>query len=157
MGASAKLTGITVSLYWASLTVGRLLAGVISKRFSNVQILRGGAALVTLGIVIMTATRNAYVAVVAFTFIGLGLAPVFPLMVHEIPRRVGDAASERSIGIMLGANYLGGATLPSLMGFFAAHTSILIMGPMMLIMVVLMAASQEVSAYNAIYKKAKRR
>jgi fucose permease len=93
----------------------------------------------------------------AFILIGFGLAPLFPSMVHDIPRRVGDGPSGRLIGAMLGASYLGGAVLPVLMGYAASRHSILVMGPAMTALLLVAAASHEVSAFNALYKFARRK
>jgi fucose permease len=152
-GASMEMAGLSVSLYWAFLTAGRALAGVLAPRVSDVGVLRGGITTASLGIAILIAARNSYAAMGAFSLIGLGLGPLFPLMLHDVSRRVGDVSASRMIGAMLGANYLGAAVLPALMGFIASRASILVMGPMMAFFIAAVAASHEISAFNALYKR----
>ncbi|MDR3076439.1 MAG: MFS transporter [Synergistaceae bacterium] len=155
MGSSIETAGFAVSLYWGALTAGRFLAGTVASRFSDAGIIRGGLLIAASGAVLLSATRNAPVATLAFVLIGLGLAPVYPSMIHDIPRRVGDGPSGRLIGVMQGSNYLGAAILPALMGCIASRGSILVMGPSMIILLLIVAASHEVSAFNALYKKAR--
>jgi fucose permease len=156
MNTPIETAGLAVSLYWGSLTAGRFLVGTVSSRVSDAGIIRFSLLTAVAGSILLTVTRSSGVAMFALILVGLGLAPLFPSMIHDIPRRVGDGPSGRLIGVMLGASYLGGATLPVLMGYMASRSSILVVGPVMIVLLFAVAASHEVSAFNAIYKRAKR-
>jgi fucose permease len=157
MGASMETAGFAVSMYWGALTVGRLVVGAVSSRFPDAAIIRGGLLAAAAGAILLAATESAGTATFAFILTGFGLAPVFPSIVHDIPRRVGDGPAGRLIGVMLGFSYLGGAILPALIGYVASRSSIFVMAPIMAILLFIVAASHEVSAFNALYKSSRAR
>jgi fucose permease len=157
MDASMETAGFAVSMYWGSLTVGRFVVGAVSSRFTDAAIIRGGLITAAAGAILLAATGNAGTATFAFALIGFGLAPVFPSIVHDIPRRVGDGPAGRLIGVMLGSSCLGGAVLPALMGYAASRSSILVVAPTMAALLLIVAASHEVSAFNALYKSTRAR
>jgi fucose permease len=81
---------------------------------------------------------------------GFGVGPVFPLMLHDAPRRVGGAASGGIIGITIAANFTGAAVLPTLIGYVAARASISVLGPALVAFAIAVAAAHEFSARNSI-------
>jgi nitrate/nitrite transporter NarK len=53
---------------------------------------------------------------------GLGFAPVYPGLMHEVPRRFAPDAVQTIIGRQSGAGALGAAVFPALAGAIAQQT-----------------------------------
>ncbi len=116
----APLTTATLalSLYWAGLTVGRLVSSVIADRFDHLRF--------TIGCVLAMATLLAVAVVVpalplsmaAFALAGVASGPVFPMIVAI----GGDRYPERSAavgGSLIGMALVGSTVYPPLMGFLS--------------------------------------
>jgi len=109
LGAHLDVAARSVALYWAAVTVGRLLASALAVRLSNERLL-GGSAIVAL------ATAGAVgPALLALTAVGLGFAPIYPTIMaiaaRAYPRRFATLA-----GLITAAGGLGGAIFPWLGG-----------------------------------------
>ena len=61
-------------------------------------------------------------AAVALILTGFGFAPVYPCLMHEVPRRFAPEAAQTVIGRQSGAASLGAAALPALAGWAAQHS-----------------------------------
>jgi hypothetical protein len=53
------------------------------------------------------------------TLLGLGLAPIYPCLMHEVPRRFAPESVQVVIGRQSGAANIGGAFLPAAAGTLA--------------------------------------
>ena len=56
--------------------------------------------------------------------VGLGLAPIFPCMLHETPARFGKKHSQTIMGYQMAVAYTGSTFMPPLLGFIASHSTI---------------------------------
>lgn len=112
-GISLQRAAQLVALYYGGITAGRLLAGVISFKLNNWQMMKMGFAVAAAGAVLLI---SGFLPMPAFLLIGLGFAPVFPAMVHETPKRFGKQASQTLIGYQFASAYVGIATIPPLIG-----------------------------------------
>jgi fucose permease len=146
MNAPIKTAGLTISLFWGSLTAGRLITGAFLSGFTDSVIIRGGLATAGAGILTLATTKNPAVAAAAFAIIGFGLAPLYPSMMHDTPRRVGKEFSERIIGLQVGSAFAGVSILPVLTGYVAARTSLAVVAPIMLCFAAAVAFVHEISA-----------
>jgi hypothetical protein len=70
--------------------------------------------------------------------IGLGLAPLFPCMIHETPRRFDKKTAEVLIGCQVGAAYLGGSALPAALGIVVSYTTLELLVPCIIVLVIVM-------------------
>lgn len=59
--------------------------------------------------------------------IGLGLAPVYPCMLHETPERFGKAQTQKITGYQMAVAYTGTTLLPPLLGWIVAQTTVAIL------------------------------
>lgn len=119
-GVSAETAGLCGSAYYAAITAGRLLVGFIVERFGNRRLVVAGCFLAVLGSVLFALAPNTPLAAFALVLLGLGFAPVYPGMMHEVPRRFAPDAVQTIIGRQSGASYIGGAFLPAAAGAVAA-------------------------------------
>jgi len=132
-GMSAAMAGTWASVFWGSLTAGRVLAGALAPRVTARALLRAsmlGAPLGALGIWLLPAPVG---SLVSLALIGLSLSPVYPLLTSETPGRLGGNGVSHAIGIQVAAAYLGTAALPGAAGFMAGWLGLEVLGPFMLI------------------------
>ena len=55
----------------------------------------------------------------ALVLVGFGFAPVYPGLMHEVPRRFAASAVQTVIGRQSGCAYIGAAAMPALGGWIA--------------------------------------
>jgi len=121
-GVEPKMAGLCVTSYWTALLVGRVLSGFVVERVGTVRLLRL-ACVFTLAGAILFAMPETPLAVSAFglTLIGLALAPLFPGLMSETPRRVGASAAPHAIGFQVSAATAGVAILPNVGGLLTTR------------------------------------
>jgi fucose permease len=116
-GFDAATAGSWVGMYWAALTTGRILFGFVSERLAPTVILRGTMATAGIGIAFLLIPGGRNVAgPVGLGLLGFSLAPMFPLLIGETPRRIGSARANHLIGFQIAAANIGAVTLVSLVG-----------------------------------------
>jgi fucose permease len=126
-GTPTTIAGVLISAYWGSLTLGRILFGVLVTRVSSDTLLR--VCMVTS--VISAAVIWANVPLLSWfglAVLGLMLAPIFPVLIAETPSRLGLAKTGDAIGLQVAAAVLGGAAIPAAVGVLAARLSLEVVG-----------------------------
>jgi len=113
-----------VSLYYAGITIGRLITGFITLKIGSRTLIRMGQILALVGAALLFLPLPSTFSLVGFIMVGLGLAPIFPCMLHDTPIRFGQKHSGTIIGYQMAVAYTGSTFLPPLLGFLAAHSTI---------------------------------
>jgi fucose permease len=123
-GVGTAVAGFFAGSYWATFTVGRVVAGLFARRAGiNLLVLGGlGGALLGAGLLIWNPSEVANV--LAVSLIGLSIAPIFPAMMSGTRLRVGDQFAANTIGMQMAATGFGAAVIPSLMGILARRLSL---------------------------------
>ena len=96
-GLSVAVAAQWVSLYYAGITVGRLITGFITMKVSNRILIRSGQITALMGAAFLLLPLPTNFSLVGFILVGLGLAPIFPCMFHETP-----AVWERTFSVHYG-------------------------------------------------------
>jgi len=122
-GVGVREAGQCVTAYYGSITVGRILVGFAVERTGNRRLVRGGAVLALAGAVIFAVSQHLAGMAVGLVLVGLGFAPVYPGLIHEVPRRFAPEAVQSVIGRQVSGAYIGMASLPPLAGIIA-HVSL---------------------------------
>ena len=87
-GVSASGAGLVVTAYWASIFIGRVLAGFVVERVGGVRLVRFATALAAIGAVLFaTSALPDFVNAVGLVLVGLAIAPIYPGLMSETPRR----------------------------------------------------------------------
>jgi fucose permease len=120
------VAGVWVSAYWASLTIGRVLFGVIVNHVALDGLLRACilVAVVACGLVWLNV-----LPLLALATIGLVLAPSCPSLIATTPSRFSAAHTADAIGLQVAGAVLGGAALPAGVGVLAARLGLEVVGP----------------------------
>jgi fucose permease len=114
-----EMAGAWVTVYWASMGVGRLLFGTVADRFGIDRLLRLSTLTAVFGTVLFAWNLSRPMSAVALALSGLGLAAIYPCMMTRTPQRLGKALAAHAIGFQVSAATLGAAALPSLSGLLA--------------------------------------
>ena len=130
-GVSPQLAGLWAGGFWATFTIGRVLAGLYAHRIRLNTLIYGAVALALVGAVLFWWNPVVLVGVAGVFIVGFAMAPIFPGLVSSTSQRVGLRHAGNTIGIQISAAGLGGAVLPALAGFLADRISLEII-PVML-------------------------
>lgn len=142
-GLSAGLAAKWVSLYYLGITVGRLLAGFLSMKLNNKQMIRVGQLICLLGAVLLMIPFSNNFKLVGLILIGLGCAPIYPAMLHETPNKFGQDLSQDIMGIQMATAYVGSTIVPPLFGMLSKFSGFGILPGFLLIFIVVMLLSTE--------------
>jgi fucose permease len=138
-GLSHVVAGATVSAYWATLCLGRLVLGPLAERYGPHRVLRSAVAAMVLGAVLVLLPTAGAVAIAGVVVIALGAAPMFPLLTLTTLDRVGAEHADQTVGVQVAASVVGSATIPALVGVLIGHVSTAILGPCLLVLAVAVA------------------
>jgi fucose permease len=140
-----------VSLYWGGITVGRFITGFITFKVSNLLLIRWGQLIALSGALLLFLPLPTVFSLIGFMLVGLGLAPIFPCMLHETPARFGKHHSQSIMGFQMAFAYTGSTFMPPLVGFIASKSSIGFFPVFALVIAAAMFLSSE--RLNALLKK----
>ena len=84
-GLSPSTAASWISLYYAGITVGRLLIGFVSMKISSKMLIRAGQLVALSGaILLLLPFSSSLFSLTGLILIGLG-APIYPSILHETP------------------------------------------------------------------------
>ncbi|MBP1967272.1 MFS transporter [Paenibacillus aceris] len=131
-----------ISLYYGGITIGRLITGFITLRVHNRVLIRCGQMIaIAGGLILLLPLPQLFL--IGLIFIGLGLAPIYPALLHETPTRFGRENSAKLMGYQMAVAYTGTTFLPPLFGLLATQTTIDLFPFIVLAFIVLMMMSAE--------------
>jgi len=87
LGVSPSSSLFFLSLYYGSLVLGRIAAQAVLPAMRHGKLLMIGCVAATLGFVILTFTDNRFGVISGILFVGIGFAPVYPLLAERIGGR----------------------------------------------------------------------
>jgi fucose permease len=119
-----KIAGYLASSYWVTFTIGRILAGVYSKRIKLTHLMLLSIAGAIVGTVVLLLNISNTVSIIGVAITGLSIAPIFPGLVSDTSARVGARHASNTIGMQMGGAGLGAAAIPSLIGILAQNISL---------------------------------
>ena len=118
-GIDQQLAGYFAGSYWFTFTIGRILAGLVTRKINIQSLVKVCIIAAILAGVILGLNLSTWVNLAAVTVIGFAFAPVFPGLMSGTPLRVGQQHSNNTIGMQAAAGALGGTALTSLVGVLA--------------------------------------
>jgi fucose permease len=121
-GVSNTLAGVAVSAYYFSIMAGRMFFGMFSDRIGSLRTMRIGMVFALVGAGMLFA-KNIYVTIPAVICLGGGLSPIFPVMMHENPRRFNSKIASKTMGIQEACVFAGHLFLTPVIGVIGAHTT----------------------------------
>ena len=115
-GLRAERAAGIVVFYYAGMTLGRFLSGVLASRLDSWRIIRLGQ--ITLGgaMVLLLLPGGPGIAAAGLFLVGLGNGPMFPNFNYLTPRNFGADVSQAVIGTQMAASYVGIMLAPAVCG-----------------------------------------
>jgi fucose permease len=128
-GVSPGAAGASVAAYWAGLTAGRILSGILAGRLAGDAQLRIGTIGALVGTLLVWWDPGMGSGYLGLAALGVALAPIFPTLITQTPARIGAAHAASAIGFQVAAAYLGTAAVPGLIGVLAGRGGLAVIGP----------------------------
>ncbi len=123
-GIDPAPAGFWTGSYWATFTIGRIVAGLFAKRAGIHSLVAGGLAGAILGALLLIWNPSGPANLVAVALIGFSIAPIFPAMMSGTERRVGGHFAANTIGMQMASTGLGTVIIPGLLGVLARRISL---------------------------------
>lgn len=112
------------ALFYMGITFGRFLAGIFANRFGDRFLVRFGAGVLTLGILLMLIPGPDVLVLIGLLVVGFGCAPIYPSIIHATGANFGPENSQAIIGVQMAAAYTGSTLMPPLFGLLSNHLSL---------------------------------
>ncbi len=142
-GLDVSTAAAWVSVFYGSITVGRLISGFVTMGMRSQTLIRVGEGSILLGVILLLLPLPTISVLASFIFIGLGCAPIFPSLLHETPNHFGREDAQSIMGFQMAVAYTGSTFLPPIFGVIAANTSFAILPFFFLVYIALMLINSE--------------
>ncbi len=142
-GVSADVAAGWISVYYLGITIGRLVNGFITAKWSNPALIRGGQFIIGIGAVLLLISNQTYVNLLGLILIGLGCAPIYPSMLHETPARFGKNNSSKLMGVQMAFAYIGTMLVPPAIGVLSSVVGIQFYPIFIMVLLITMFVSSE--------------
>lgn len=123
-GVPTTAAGLWAGSYWATFTLGRMLAGLYAKRVGVHGLVAGSLALALAGAALLWWNPTEMTNLLAVALIGFAIAPIFAGLISGTSERVGMHHAANTIGMQMAAAGLGTAAIPTLVGILARQVSL---------------------------------
>ena len=107
------------AMFYMGLTAGRFFSGFIADRVGDKNMIRLGAGIMVLGLVLILLVS--WLVLGGLVILGLGAAPVYPSIIHATPHHFGAQNSQAIVGIQMASAYTGSTLMPPLFGVIAQY------------------------------------
>ncbi len=118
-GTSSEKAAIITMIFYIGLTFGRLLSGFFVNLLGSKKILNISVFTMLVSLVFFVLPLPTIVSAIALLMLGIGVAPVFPNLMHLTPKIFGIEISQSVIGFQQSMTYLGIMIMPWLFGMLA--------------------------------------
>lgn len=152
-GLQAATAGRYISLYFAGITFGRFIAGLLTFRISNQLIIRISLLISLIGVALLFFASTSGIYILAFCLIGLGLAAIFPSMIYDTLRLFGVQHAQVIIGYQIAMAYVGILILPPGLGWLASRMTLSILPSSILIETLAVLICTEIVNYQVSRKQ----
>ncbi|MBO7743492.1 MFS transporter [Paenibacillus sp. MWE-103] len=131
-----------ISSYYGGITIGRFITGFVTMKVGNRALIRcGQITAIAGGLLLALPVQPLFL--VGLVLIGLGLAPIYPGLLHETPVRFGQGNAAKLMGVQMAVAYTGSTLLPPLFGVLSTHASIAVFPVIVLAFLVIQLLSAE--------------
>ena len=119
-GSNIKSATLGGTLFFVGLAVGRFINAFATLKLSDKTLFRIGEGIMLVGVILLIVSKSsATLALVALAVIGVGCAPINPMLIHSAPASFGAKYSQAAIGLILTASNIGNLLMPKLFSVIA--------------------------------------
>jgi fucose permease len=144
-GVPPESAGFVASLFWGSLTAGRVLAGTAGHAVKVPTLIRIAVCAVALGTAVVWMRGNLLLTAAGVALAGCACGPIFPLLVAMTPARVGTIHAANAVGFQIAAAAVGLSVLPGAIGLAATTWGIEAIGRLCVLFSLVLAGLCEAS------------
>lgn len=139
IGLTADVAAALITFYFAGMTFGRFLSGLLSVKFSSRKIILIGQITIFVAVIILLVSDHTVSTVLGLFLVGLGNGPIFPNMTHLTPILYKKETSQSIIGLEMAFSNLSIMLTPVVFGFISSVISVDIFPVFLAIMFAFMA------------------
>ncbi|GAB2720953.1 MFS transporter [Streptomyces bullii] len=146
LGSSEQLATVPYNVYMVTTLLGRVIGDLGVRRFGAAAVVRGGALVAAAGFAVVAVAPGAWVGMLGFTLLGVGLCVLVPQTFAAAGRhavdRYGPGASDAAVARLNVFNYVGflvGSPLVGALGDAWSYRGAMLV-PMVLVLVTLVYA-----------------
>ncbi len=143
-GVTTAAAGALTSIFWAMLTLGRIVFGAGAQRIGINRLLRL-SMIATVFASLLVVIGTVWTGFVGIAMMGLSLSAIFPTLTSETPHRVGIRHAANAIGYQTGAASIGFAVMPGLAGVLAERAGLESIGWVLVVGSLLMLVANELA------------
>lgn len=145
-GIAEEVAAGWVASYYLGITIGRMVNGFASIKFSSKQLIRMGIGSIFVGVLLLIILKADLASLAGLMLIGLGCGPIFPTLLHETPYRFGAENSGRLMGIQMATAYVGTTLGPPLIGLLLGKVGLWVYPlALLLLAMILLAGTEQVN------------
>lgn len=141
LGSSEQLATVPYNVYMVTTLIGRALGDFGVRRFGAAAVVRAGAVVAAVGFAVVAGAPGAWVGMLGFTLLGLGLCVLVP-QTFAAAGRLFPGASDAAVARLNIFNYVGfliGSPLVGALGDLWSYRGAMLV-PMVLVLVTLVYA-----------------
>ncbi len=137
-GLDTGVAALLGSLFYAGITCGRFVSGVLTLRLTGTQLLRLGEAVIASGVATLLLAPCEAALAVGLVLLGVGCAPIYPQMIQLTPTRFGTDNAQALMGLQMACAYVGSMAMPPLVGMAVENASPLLLPPVAAVLLAVM-------------------
>jgi len=118
-GFETKYGALALTIYYAGMSIGRFLSGLLSDKISTWKRIGIGCAILAPAIAIMLLPLPGAVTVIGLFFVGLGNGSIYPNMIHLTPHNFGKEVSQSIMGSQIAFAYIGVMLAPPMVSLIS--------------------------------------
>lgn len=118
-GIAEEEAGLWAGSYWGSLTIGRIIFGIVLTKIPVTKVLLGALLGIVTGSSLFALDFSNHISLLGVMILGISNAPVFPCLVSVTPDRIGKGHTATAIGVQISMAMLGGALVPGFAGLLS--------------------------------------
>lgn len=130
-------SGLLVSIYWSSFTVGRFLVGFVTTKIKVEKIITGGLIIALCALTLLI-PHNFYLNAISLIVYGFGIAGLFPCMMNATAKRFDENIFDTLCGVQIGFAGVGVCTFPAVIGILMEKINLEILIPFVILVTVIM-------------------
>ena len=139
-GFETKHGALALTVYYAGMSIGRLVSGLLSEKISTWKRIGIGVAVLAPAIAIMLLPLPGAVTVVGLFLVGWGNGAIYPNMIHLTPHNFGKEVSQSIMGSQIAFAYIGVMLAPPtvslISGLFGIKVYPVLLAVLYLIMII---------------------
>ncbi|MDR0991516.1 MAG: MFS transporter [Ruminococcus sp.] len=113
---SVEIAALFASIFFAGITGGRFISGILSVRIGMKNLARYGCIIAFIGMLIVFLPFGKVISGIGVVMVGAGAGPFYPALMYRTPESFGAAASQSAIGLQMACAYTGSTLVPAFLG-----------------------------------------